>query len=428
MGLPFTRLAISPVYSQAQKKLGAFNPHVLLNAETPTPHRIKQNMRLLLGKRPLSTIQQANLSMLSHALFLTTLEPYNMESDDPEFVDFFVEHLDAIDFEKTRLSYPSRPIVIFCGGEVGDNQALRYEEIEENNFRSFRQCLKQLYNQYYPSYLFYTPEEVDWRNGLVFADLLEFEIAFSHLSTVIAIIAETPSSLVELGMFSSDKLNEEKVLIIAETKFSESNSFINKGVFEYIRKTNNDAVKFFPLESYRANIDGSEPPVTISRQLAKEVFEEVNIFIEERLKKKTCRFDIKNKTHFFSLLIDTMNLFRVISKEELVEVVEYLNLHLQEDFFKENDVKQFLMLMRELGFVRLHTKGSNRFYHLNNDLGSISRVTFSYKKEKSYDKTRKMSQIIDFYKEKSKNNKFEEYKLRAIEDIYGQLGNGDELW
>lgn len=66
-----------------------------------------------------------------------------MEGNNLELVDFFIDYLDAIDFEKTRLSYPSRPIVIFCGGEVFESNSILYEDVEAHNFKSFRECLKK---------------------------------------------------------------------------------------------------------------------------------------------------------------------------------------------------------------------------------------------------------------------------------------------
>lgn len=241
-------------------------------------------------------------------------------------------------------------------------------------------------------------------------------------------ITETPGSLVELGVFASDKLNDDKLLIITDSKFAESESFINKGIFEYIRKSNEEAVKFYSLNSYKSNIDGSETPVKIKKDLAEAIFEDINKFIEDKLLIKSCKLDIKNKTHFFSLLIDSMILFRVMSKDEMVQLVEYINLHFLEDFFGERDIQQFLMLMRELDFVRLYAKGSNRLFYFHQDLKSISTMGFIYKKGKRYDRSRKMSQIFDFYEKKSKNNKWEKDKIGAIHEIYGSLDNDDELF
>lgn len=345
-----------------------------------------------------------------------------------ELVDFFIDYLDAVDFEKTRLAYPKRPIVIFCGGEVSEEKSILFEDIDKENFLSFRECLKRLHLQYYPNYLFLTPEEIDWRNEQVFKDLLEFEVAFSHLSTVIVVIPETPGALVELGMFSVDKLNYDKLLIIADSKFSEATSFINKGVFEYIKSSNEQAVKFFRLNSYKSNVNGSEAAIKIPGNIAQSVYEDVNQFIEERVKIKTCKFNIRNKTHFFSFLIDALSLFRVLSKSEFYHIVDYLNLHLNEDFFSEEDVKQFLMLMQELGFINLNTQGSNRFFYINENIDSISKIKVSYKPGKIYDKARARSKIIEFYKNGVKSSSLEKHKTNAINEIFDDASNSNDFF
>lgn len=347
-----------------------------------------------------------------------------------DFFDFFIDHLDAINLENTRLAYPVRPIVIFCGGEKRENYpTVTYEAISTRTFASLRECLISLYNQYMQKYLLFIPEQLkNWQDGNVFKDLLEFEVAFSHLSTVIVIITETPGSLVELGIFSADKLNKDKLLIIANSLFSQTPSFINKGVFDYIRSSNEQAVKFFPINSYKENIYGAENPILIDHEIAQEVFEETNAFIEEKLKIKSCKFDIKNKTHFFSFLAETIHMYRVVSTKEIYEAVEYLNVHLLEDVFNKQDVKQFFMLMRELDFLKLKTIGSNRFYHLDDDIGSIGRVRFSYKENKKHDKNRIMSEIKEYYEETCETDKASKTKLRIINEVYGDNTTTDNFF
>ncbi|HBK37256.1 MAG TPA: hypothetical protein DDZ35_10700 [Halomonas sp.] len=353
-----------------------------------------------------------------------------MKNKKKDFFDFFIELLDATSLENTRLTYPIRPIVIFCGGEKRDDfPTVTYEEIPTKTFASLRECLISLYNQYYQKYLLFIPEDLkNWQDGNVFKDLLEFEVAFSHLSTVVVIITETPGSLVELGIFSADKLNKDKLLIIANSDFSESPSFINRGVFEYIRNSNSQAVKFFPINSYKQNINGAENPIAIDGELAQEIFEETNLFIKEKLKRKSCNFDIKNKTHFFSFLVETIHMYRVVSTKEIYEAVEYLNLHLQENAFSDQDVKQFFMLMRELDFLKLKTIGSNRFFHLNDDISPIGRVRFSYKENKKYDKNRIMNEIKEFYEENRETDKISKLKLRIISEVYGDNTTTDDFF
>lgn len=351
-----------------------------------------------------------------------------MNSEDDIF-DFFIKHLEAINLDKTRLSYPTRPIVIFCGGERREKHpTVTYERLEAQSFASLRECLISLYNQYMPHYWLYIPEDLNWQNGSVFKDLLEFEVAFSHLSTVIVIITETPGSLVELGIFSSDRSNKDKLLIIADSQFAESKSFINKGVFDYIRNSDDQAVKFFPLDSYKSNIDGTENLTFIDKDIAKEAFNDTTSFVNEKLKRKTCNFDIKNKTHFFSFLVEVIHLYRVVSTKEIYKIVEYLNAHLVEEIFNENDVRQFFMLMRELDFVKFQPHGSERFFHLGDDLKSISRIQFSYKEEKKYDRARNRNEIFEFYKKNSNIDKTSRAKLKVISKVYGNIDSTESFF
>tara|TARA_B100000678_G_C18150193_1_gene478568 strand:+ start:12 stop:1082 length:1071 start_codon:yes stop_codon:yes gene_type:complete len=351
-----------------------------------------------------------------------------MAGKKKELVDFFIDLLESTDFEKSRLSLPRKPIVIFCGGQSAACRSIKFEEVPNTPFSSIRECLKALHLQYYPNYLFFMPEDIKgWQNGAVFNDLLEFEMAFSHLSSVITIITETPGALAELGVFASDKLNKNKLLVISNDSFADAPSFINKGINEYVRKNNNEAVKFFNIDSFRMNVNGGTAPLTLTQQTARDIYDEVEEFIKEKVKQKSSAFSIKNKTHLFALLIDAFQIFRVISKDELFDLADYVNLHFKDDVLNRSDIRQFLMLMRELEFVKFITAGSKKLFYIA-DMTALPKLAFIYKKKKTFDRNREMLDIMKFYEADAESNRINRSKLDAIKTIFGPQSDEGSFW
>ena len=109
------------------------------------------------------------------------------------------------------------------------------------NHKSIRDQLKKLIDkpQKYriPMRVFY-PEDLlmDSFYKYTDADLLSYERFLADNSDVIAIICESPGSLVELGAFVNNEYTNAKVIAIIDNKYNKDKSFIMQGPIKYLRK------------------------------------------------------------------------------------------------------------------------------------------------------------------------------------------------
>lgn len=81
-------------------------------------------------------------------------------------------------------------------------------------------------------------------------DLLTLEKFLANNSDVILIVCESPGSFAELGAFANNSETLEKVVVLLQTKYKNSKSFIRKGPVEYVRMKNKNNVIYF-----NSNID-----------------------------------------------------------------------------------------------------------------------------------------------------------------------------
>ena len=69
-------------------------------------------------------------------------------------------------------------------------------------------------------------------------DLLTLERFLASNSDVILIVCESPGSFTELGAFVNNSETLEKVVVLLQTKYKNSKSFIRQGPVEYVRMKN----------------------------------------------------------------------------------------------------------------------------------------------------------------------------------------------
>lgn len=77
-----------------------------------------------------------------------------------------------------------------------------------------------------------------------FIDLLTFEELLTELSDEIILLVESPGTICELGAFSFDENIMRKLFVINNDSHINTNSFINEGPIEKVRKYREDRVAF----------------------------------------------------------------------------------------------------------------------------------------------------------------------------------------
>ena len=100
-----------------------------------------------------------------------------------------------------------------------------------------------------PMRVFY-PEDllIDALNKSKTADLLSYERFLADNSDIIAIVCESPGSLVELGAFVNSEYTMKKVIALIDKKFSKDKSFIMLGPVKYLEKSGHQNVIFYSTD------------------------------------------------------------------------------------------------------------------------------------------------------------------------------------
>lgn len=150
-----------------------------------------------------------------------------------------------IDFDTTKIlekiytdifyGFKEQYIIVFlCGGaSTKTNKYIR------DKIRVLLENEKRRYSWLLPIKVFY-PEDllIEVLNKTKDADLLSYEQFLANNSHIIAIICESPGSLVELGAFTNNEYTVNKVIAAVEKKKAKYKSFIMLGPIKYLKKKN----------------------------------------------------------------------------------------------------------------------------------------------------------------------------------------------
>lgn len=133
--------------------------------------------------------------------------------------------------------------VFLCGGNIN-----------ENKVSARRTAIKGFADKYLTNaHFFYAEKLFDELRGYEHkGNLLDIEHEISDLSDIILIILESPSAFCELGAFSDITLRD-KLIVINDSKYINTKSFINHGPLLAIKEQPNGASRII---SYNMSEDG----------------------------------------------------------------------------------------------------------------------------------------------------------------------------
>lgn len=205
-------------------------------------------------------------------------------------------------YNRMFLDFNEQYIIVFlCGGASKKNEKSlrdRMRTLLENQQKTVYQI---------PIKIFY-PEDllIEVLNKTKEADLLSYEQLLANNSHVIAIICESPGSLVELGAFTNNQYTIDKVVAAIDKKKIKDKSFIMLGPIKYLRKLN----KWNVVEY---GTDDSET--------ARKLFR----CIKEKNKKTIFRESLKISTimgmHYYIQLL--LYFFKQLTSKELVDIIQF---------------------------------------------------------------------------------------------------------
>jgi hypothetical protein len=196
----------------------------------------------------------------------------------------------------------------------------------------------------------------DWTSGSLYTDLLEFERHIAELSSVIVLILESPGSLVELGLFSAIDEYQDKLLVVTESKYYRSNSFIELGPIAFLEGKKNNHTEYHNWKIKDFNDEILD---------ANKMFEAASL-IEDSITKRLLRKSYKTFSfniwlHRALFICDILNLYSALT---LREISSQLNRYCSN--IKESEIKQTLRALEILGLIDPQPKGDQIFYVGNN--------------------------------------------------------------
>jgi hypothetical protein len=257
-----------------------------------------------------------------------------------------------IDPAKCRVdSFPG--LIAVFGGLISDDK----EQLNTSKRNIFIQWLKQNRKRLVESLV--VPENYkDW-NGLgKYKDLLAFERDLGYLTDAVIVFLEGPGSFAELGAFSQIDSLASKLIVVIASEHHQDDSFISLGPIRQLHDRFENSVCRIPS----AKEEDSEPDIQL---------------VMDMLAKKQVRkggsiaFDSESEEHKIIAVIDLIDLFLAITREELAQTLKALSVNLD-----RTRIHQLLFLLEKVKLITRKAYGDQNFY-LPTNIGKYHLLDYS---------------------------------------------------
>lgn len=256
-----------------------------------------------------------------------------------------IEQFELFDASNINIDHSVKKIFL-CGGEV---------DIENQLTPSFRDRLLR-YTSVSNEQLSYMHDSFvlaenfkDYFKENIYSDLLVFESDIASISALVLIVLESPGSLVELGMFCNKPELYKKLIIVANSNYTDKqDSFIYLGPLEYIRRKEPTAVAEYPWDEKVSKIDSDSLADLVS-------------VINERLDKypKTEKLKADNFGHLAFLTAEIISIVYPVLFGE-IELV-FMALEIEVSY---SDLQRILYLLSKVGLISNRNYGTSyKFYY-----------------------------------------------------------------
>lgn len=293
----------------------------------------------------------------------------------------------CIKLSETRLTYPLG-YVFLCGGQFSTVTVEKDEDGNEREvpFLSFRDAINRRCLEVSPDFardLWNAEEFYDWLHHSNVENLIDFELDFADLSSLIILVLEGPGAYAELGSFTALQRISPKLVVIVNQQALPQNSFVELGPLRLIQKRYpnhllklNWNTKFYVENGGRtvsSKLDDSEETKQVYRNLAKDCIEAIDIEFKNSGPKLT-RFDKTNNGHIALLLSELTYFFHALKLTEITTYLEYLGVKLD-----RKKAKEIIYLLRKLNIIDVLEYMSDTFYIPGSEY--VERFKFRYEED-----------------------------------------------
>jgi hypothetical protein len=241
------------------------------------------------------------------------------------------------------------------------------------------------------------PEEFqDWLNDGIYHNLVDLETDLASLATLIVIIVESPGSIAELGIFSTNENLRDRIFVIYNEIFTQNNTFIHLGTYRFIEKCNGEDSLHSYKWPYSFNASRNEPPVmkVDSSQLQNQA-SLANKGIQDFYKKKKKQTEKLNPSDAGHQMLFIADIIRVFGALKKVEIKNYIDCAL--DIKIENKrLDQYIYILKKLELIAEKKSGGSTYYTPEFASKDFVRYDFS-DKDFSFKPEDVMAECIDHY-------------------------------
>lgn len=212
-----------------------------------------------------------------------------------------------IDFDELRGARPA-DFVFLCGGYSNDKAKPPYFSLRHYLLRhsTFQSRLN--------GYLVLAEDAQRIFDDNYYTDLISFEEDIARIASLIAIIAESPGSLSELGSFSSIPLIAKRTCAIQQTEYEAARSFITLGPIKRLSEAYPGSVAYYPWKKNKDKVFHTtcRPHVTAIKD-----------FVNERLElaDETFKLATDKELELLFIVLWIIHLLQEISLQVLYDIV-----------------------------------------------------------------------------------------------------------
>jgi len=239
----------------------------------------------------------------------------------------------------------------------------------------------------------------DWQKG--YSDLSAFENDIASISSLVAIILESPGALAELGLFYANEEIRQKLIVVVHSEHYESASFIKFGLLDPLEGL--DPRFVLPFDIDPENIE------KISKDEVKDIVDEIDEFCSSI--QETEKFDRSHRGHQIFLIFQIIDLFLALTKTEIFRYLELLGISIS-----KKNVTAALFILEKFGQVEIKKRSSQSFYFATK--GASARIEFKAEPNKGrIDKASIKIEVGEFFRLSAKTNRSDQNRIKLIEVI-----------
>ncbi|MEQ9520473.1 MAG: retron St85 family effector protein [Parvibaculum sp.] len=205
----------------------------------------------------------------------------------------------------------------------------------------------------------------DWYKDAHFGDLLDFENHLSHLAHTVVLVLESPGAIAELGAFALMPSIAEKLFVLMNGEYAQSNSFIELGPIKFLRDRH-DLVYIYPWGSEKNPVGGPHwiPKTEDVEAILEQVISDLKTHLEKG--RRTATFSGSDPGHVTLLVCELLSIATTLKLGEIEAALKSLGIRAS-----TKEVRRHLFASEKLGLVERFEYGHEPFYFGTRQSGFI---------------------------------------------------------